>query len=342
MSIDNQKPQLSLIIPTVHHRASLFDRTLKYLEACACPVPVIVSDHSPAAEPGVIAGVASRYKNLQIRLLQHSPDLHFLNRLAACAEAADTPYVHLHADDDFLVPAAVEPLVRELEEAPDCVAAMGINLHLGKSVSVGGRGEISQPTPFARLIAQLEAYSSVLYALRRRDEFISSLSFAAERCPDVQFWQYLESCVAALHGRISVIDDLHYVRSVHARKWSATLVNERSRDHFPYLILSPEFQPRFAAFRAALVEACRNADAAVDDGALDQALIHLLVHGMGAMGLPKARYGRDAWNARRQAHEKVLQTRLGNPQDPAAAVMGLILRVLTDHAKEAAGISGGN
>jgi glycosyltransferase domain-containing protein len=332
---DNSFP-ITLIMPTVHHRAALFDRTLRFLADCGCPAPIIVSDHSPVEKLAVIAGVAGKYGSLRIKILQHDPELHFLRRLVQCAEVADTPYVHLHADDDFLVPNAVGPLIQAMED-PDCVAVMGINVHLGKSASVGARGGIEQPAPFSRLIAQLEAYSSVLYALRRRDEFMSSLSFAAERCPDVQFWQYLESCVAAIRGNIRVIDELHYVRSVHQQKWSATLVREKSRDHFPYLVLAPEFQPRFAAFRAALVEACGDVGVAVDGDVLDNALIHLLNHAVGAMGLPKARYGREAWMARRQAHETALQEKLGNPADPAAVVMGRILQVLADQAGKTGG-----
>jgi len=322
------KSPIALIIPTVHARAALFERTLGYLAECECPAPVVVSDHSPAGAQDVISGIARRHGSLDIRLLRHPPELHFLKRLVACAEVADTPYVHLHADDDFIAPTAVGPLIGVMEQNPDCSAVMGINVHLGKSVSVGGRGEILHADPFERLIAQLEGYSSVLYALRRTGEFIESLSFAADRCPDVQFWQYLESCVAALRGRICVIDELHYLRSVHPGKWSATLVRERSRDHFPYLILSPEFQPRFSAFREALAEACGGMGVVIDQDALDVGLIHLLNHGVAAMGLPKARHGRDAWMKRRDAHDRVLRERLADPADSAQAVMQHILRVL--------------
>lgn len=333
--MDNKQSRVALIVPTVHHRAQLFDRTLRFLADCACPAPIMVSDHSPPDALEAIAGIVRRYKNLDIKLLQHAPDLHFLKRLTACAEMVGTPYVHLHADDDFLAPNVVGSLIRTMEQAPDCIAAMGINVHLGASAVIHAKGEIDQPTPFSRLIAQLEAYSSVLYALRRTDEFISTLSFAAERCPDVQFWQYLESCVAAIRGKICVIDELHYVRSQHAKKWSATLVREQSREHFPYLILAPEFQPRFAAFRAALIEACGETGAEVDNDTLDKALIHLINHGLRAMGLPETRYGRDAMTARRQTHEKALREKLGNRADPASAVMGQILRALADPANSA-------
>jgi hypothetical protein len=125
-----------------------------------------------------------------------------------------------------------------------------------KTINLISKFSVKQAEPFARLIARLENFSSVLYALRRRSEFIDSLSFAEALCPDVQFWQYLKSCQAALTGAISVLDDLHYVRQVRKQKWSLQLVKDRSPDHFPYIVLSPELQSRVKAFRAALVESC--------------------------------------------------------------------------------------
>jgi hypothetical protein len=197
--------------------------------------------------------------------------------------------VHLHADDDFVVRSTLKLLIAEMQQRPDLAAAMALNVHV--TIDTGEltmlpKTELQQSKPFDRLVGQLQTYSSVLYALRRREEFIESLSFAVERCPDVQFWQYLESCVAVLSGTIAVLEDLHYVREVHSAKWSASLTSERLPDHFPYLILSPEFSPRVAAFREALLAACEARGIPVDRGTIDAGLVHLLHRGLGAMGLP--------------------------------------------------------
>jgi glycosyltransferase domain-containing protein len=315
---------VTLVIPTVHHRAELFARTLRYLGDSGFRCPVIVSDHSPPEQLGIIADIARQHGNANLKLLSHAPDLHFLTRLSLCAAMAETPYVHLHADDDFLLRSVLDRLVREMEARPDCAAAMGINAHVTfatKDIAILAKVAIGHPGPFDRLIAQLENYSSVLYALRRRDEFIKSLSFAVERCPDVQFWQYLESCVNALEGPIAVVDDLHYVRERHAGKWSATLVRERSPDHFPYLILSGEFSPRVAAFRAALVAACEARQIRVDLPLLDNGLVHLLYRGIAAMGLPPKRFGAaDPSQAAARAW-----ARLRNAADPAAIELNRIV-----------------
>jgi hypothetical protein len=172
-----------------------------------------------------------------------------------------------------------------------------------------------QEHPFVRLLAQLESYASVLYALRRREELIGCFAFSVARCPDVQFWQYLESCVAALQGPIAVREGLHYVRSVHDEKWSSTLVRDRSRDNFPYLIFSPQLPARFLAFRDALEEACTAARVPADPIALEDALVHVMHRAFGAMGLPP----------RRVAPAEGVAQPLADPESKASASLQHIL-----------------
>jgi glycosyltransferase domain-containing protein len=314
-------PLVTLLVPTVHHRAALFARTLRYLDGIGFPGPIVVSDHSPEGHAGPIAQAAAAHPRLDLKLLRHAPETHFLTRLAHCAAEAATPYVHLHADDDFVVPGALDRLVDVMQGDSSCSAAMGVNMHVdfgAGQVTVLSKQALSQAAAFERLASQLESYSSVLYALRRRDELIETFGFAAERCPDVQFWQYLESCVVALRGPVAVMEELHYVRAQHDRKWSATLVRERSPDHLPYLLLSPAFGERLAAFRAALVEACDGVGAPIDAARLESGLLHLLHRGLGAMGLPP----RTAQpSSSPEAAAKSMLTRVQNLQDPAGAAL---------------------
>jgi glycosyltransferase domain-containing protein len=306
---------VTIIIPTVYHRARLFSRALHYLSDSGFNGSIIVSDHSPPECSTTIDDITRKFSGLSVKLLRHAPDEHFLKRLILCASAANTTYIHLHADDDFLVLPTLCRLVYELEHRADCATAMGINTHVwldsGK-YQVLKKTSILQPAPFDRLIAQLESFSSVLYALRRRNEFISSLSFALARCPDVQFWQYLESCASVINGASLVIDELHYVREIHEDKWSATFVRERSLDHFPYLILSPEFQARVGAFRRALVEACEANNVKVNLAALDDGLLHLLSRGLGAVGFPSKQFA-----VNEPSHETTLEVQLADPNSTA-------------------------
>jgi len=287
---ESAERSVTLIIPTVHHRAAFFGRVLRYLAHAGFKCPIVVSDHSPPSHLAVIQGIVEGHRSLATKLLQHPPEMHFLRRLTLCAAAAETPLVHLHADDDFLVRPTLQLLIGEMISRPELAAAMGLNVHVtvetGELTSLLKTG-IENAKPVERLIAVLETYSSVLYALRRRDEFIDSLSFAVDRCPDVQFWQYLETCVAVLAGPTAVLADLHYVREAHGAKWSSTLVRDRSSEHFPNLILAPEFGKKLADFRAGLIEACGRRGISYPRDAIDDGVIHLLHRGLGVMGLPE-------------------------------------------------------
>ena len=313
---------VTLIVPTVHHRAELFARTLRYFRHVGWRGPIVVSDHSAPAHLSIVRGLVGDFGDLNLILRTDSPEAHFLTRLAQCAQAARTAYVHLHADDDFLVLSTLARLHAIMASDPGCAAAMGLNIHIqfGKRWNAMlSKRSAQDPRAFNRLLSQLENFSSVLYALRRRAEFIDSLSYAESRCPDVQFWQYLETCEAALAGTVSVIDDLHYVRQVHPQKWSRQLVEARSPDHFPSLILSPNFHPRLAAFRKALTDSCARRDVAVDPRALDDGLVHLLYRGFGVMGLP-AQHSAEAPSCTPEQ----ITARLQDPNDPATEELNRI------------------
>jgi glycosyltransferase domain-containing protein len=323
----NVERSVTLIIPTLHSRGALFARVLRYLSTAGFLCPIIVTDHSPPQHLNVIADIVKRHNKLDLKLLQHSPDIHFLERLTLCAQAAATPYVHLHADDDFLIRRTLISLIEVMRTKAGCAAAMGLNAHIQiatAGLKIIAKSAVEQGDPFLRLVAQLENYSSVLYALRRRDEFIATMSFAVTRCPDVQFFQYLESCISVLAGSIAVIDQLHYVRDAHPGKWSSTLVREQSPDHFPYLILSPDFTARVTAFRAALIEACQARNIAADTKALDNGLIHLLYRGFAAMGLPAMRVA--TTDMSQQANAR-FSARMSDSNDPTRSELERIVAV---------------
>src|SRR5262245_28995411 len=98
----NAERLVTLIIPSVYHRARFVDRVLYYLSDSGLQCPIVVTDHSPQEHAGVIGEIVKRQKDLDIALLRHPTGMHFLERLSDCATVAQTPFVHLHADDDFL------------------------------------------------------------------------------------------------------------------------------------------------------------------------------------------------------------------------------------------------
>lgn len=317
---------VTLIVPTVSTRQELFARVLRYFSACRMQCPIVVSDHSPEKDLGIVKALVARHPDLHLKLIRHPPEMHFLERLIDCARQSDTPYVHLHADDDFVVPETLQKLTALMDAYPACIASMGLNINASISsnkFTPVDKLPITQTKPAHRLIAQLENFSSVLYALRRREEFIRSLSFAVTHCPDVQFWQYLESCASVLEGEVHVIDDLHYVRESHPKKWSITLLRELSRDHFPYLIINPAFSGRVAAFRKAIIETCADRGLNIPEDVLDGAIFHLLLRGQRVITQPPLQF-----TTKNAGVINKLQDLLNTPNNPTNTALARILGML--------------
>ena len=72
----NVERSVTLIIPTVHQRAALFTRVLRYLESAGFLCPVIVTDHSPQPHLDVIADIAKQHGKLGGMLASHGRGTH--------------------------------------------------------------------------------------------------------------------------------------------------------------------------------------------------------------------------------------------------------------------------
>jgi len=255
MSENSWEQLVTLVIPTVHHRAHLFAECLAYLELAGFKCPIIVSDHSTAESHGIIEEIIRKHPNLTIKLIYHDPDLHFLLRLADCAERSGTPYFLLHADDDFACKAGVDRAVSFMNQHLDYAACLGDTLRI-----IEGNEEVQLKRVLQyhkadeelrrRVFTQLMCYSSVLYALRRTTEVIATFRETVLHCPDVVFWQYLETMLCTASGKIEVMNYPWILRGTHREKWSATLYAGplRSVEAFPYIISHSDFPGKFSAF----------------------------------------------------------------------------------------------
>jgi len=251
--------RLSVIVPSVAGRARFFDTALRHLATCAVRWPVLVSDHSPAEDESVLSGVATRHPSLDLRLLRHPPAMHFLERLARCAEAAQTDYVVLHADDDFMMPAAMESCVYFLDANPDfaaCkgrIAGFGLAEHGAVRVKKNDGRTRAEGRAADRLIEHVADFNPTLYAIHRREVFIESCLRTLEFTRNVIFWQYLASCIAVLRGKLKTLDELYYLRLDNDVGWRAQLTDRCDPGHWPYLAVSPDFSSELARFKSGLL-----------------------------------------------------------------------------------------
>ncbi len=276
---------LTLMIPTVASRGELFRRCLCHLQEIHYFGPIIVSDHSVESEQLVVASIIGEFSALNIKLIIHSQSLHFVERLLDCAEQAATPYIMLHADDDFFFPDAAVDCLLHLEKNPQMPAARGRMVFF--DLSQGNRFNLSthdgrqrcEEDNSTRVIKHLENFFATLYAVHRRESFIDAYTKTMQFTKNVIFWQYLASCLTVNLGPVVTLDSLHYARFNNAQGWRAQLINNRDTEHWPYLYLNPQFSTYFGEFMQGIKTHC--GFSASNEEAFENAFLALLKRSMG-------------------------------------------------------------
>ena len=271
---------VTVVIPTVAHRAHHMRAALQHLSDCALSAQIVVSDHSESNQLGVIAELVKSFPTLNIRILQHDPSLHFLERLSDCAERSSTPYVVVHADDDFMMPDALHECEEFLNQNPDFVACQGriffFRLERPRKSTPSPQRLLSriESTAADRLAAHCANFTPTLYALTRREAFAKANRQALRYTDNVIFWQYLSSCNLVSLGKLGILDWLYYLRLDNPNGWRATLVREGDPTHWPYLIAAPDFSSELGRFKQGLA-ACMD-QIAERDRVIDKACIGLI------------------------------------------------------------------
>lgn len=172
--IDDRK--YILVVPT-YNRPVLLADLLQTLDARIPDCEVYVADSS---HPG-IQEENRRLCNERPRPARHlgfPGDIAFVDKLAAACAQVDTPYVVLCADDDMMVPGAIEQCIAFLERDSRYVACHGDyyscfyqedgtpGLRLDMKVS-----DISDETPVERMLMLLMRYQYLVYAVCRTDAY---------------------------------------------------------------------------------------------------------------------------------------------------------------------------
>jgi glycosyltransferase domain-containing protein len=167
----DQKPTYSLftvIIPT-YNRPEYLKKILSYYLSFG--IKIIVVDASDEVFPYL-----SLYGN-QIEY-RHTPNKHIVERVNEIASLIYTPYVLFCADDDFIVPDAINSIVAFLEKNPDYSFGEGYILRFSRKnndimIAASYRhmlGEkITEDSPDKRILHLMNNFFSVCYSVYRTD-----------------------------------------------------------------------------------------------------------------------------------------------------------------------------
>lgn len=160
----------TLVVPT-YNRPALLARLLQYLARCAAGTRVLVLDSSEREAQAQNASAAGALRNA--RHVAFGPTIDPYEKMRDGMGLVETPYCSLCADDDLVVPSAVERCVEALERDRSAALAHGLYFNFNETpafelASIVYRGaSIADEQPLARLRTLFRRYEAVIYGVYR-------------------------------------------------------------------------------------------------------------------------------------------------------------------------------
>lgn len=223
---------LTILIPT-RNRSRFLARLLHYYAHIGLTYPIRIGDSSDPEICAKNAGVVQSVSERLVIACRPYPGVDNLTCMADLLDQVTTPYVVWSADDDFLVPRALQRAVTVLEARPDISAVHGEAVLFGLAP-----GQTSGPVLWTsryrqeavedgraavRLITFMSAYFPTIYSVHRTETLRWCYQRVIEFGLDSMFGELLPSCVPVIRGRIAKLGSLYMVRQAHASMTSGRL-----------------------------------------------------------------------------------------------------------------------
>ena len=247
---------ITLLVPTIN-RSDFLIRLLRYYEKVGFEGCICIGDSSNSEHVKRTKRVLATLRGRLNIIYREYPDLNDAVCLKRLLDFVSTPYAAFVADDDFLVPSALNQCGKFLGEHPEYVAVhgMGITVTLdsgglyGRIVQCGHyrQPEIEAESASQRLDDHLSNYSVALFSVHRIESWramyrdvhlLKDKSFGSELLP---------CCKSVVLGKSKELDCLYVVRQMHAQRY--LLPDEHD------WITSQEWYPSYLVFRDSLAEA---------------------------------------------------------------------------------------
>jgi len=251
---------ISLIIPT-YNRPHFLGRVLHYYRELNFRYTIVVADASsaPACEVNqkIVASVSDV---LSTHYKLYPPDINVFLKIAQALDMVDSKYAVLCADDDFIVPSAMEQCIRFLEANPDYSIAHGhaalivsqssaqSDSHHGLRSHTYRQRTIAFDDPQFRLQNHLMDYTATFFSVHRRSDLTRNMQLASDNTIDYRFGELLPSCLSLIQGKAKCLDILYMVRQ--------SIPDSTARKAISWLALltSDDFSQRLAQFCNCLAE----------------------------------------------------------------------------------------
>lgn len=222
------RSKLTLVIPS-RNRAKYLYRALEYLLERGFTGRVMVADSSDNGNEW-LGDLSKRFQN-RIDLYCHSypPDMPVLDKVRAGIALVDSPYVALSADDDFVVPSALNAGVSLLAEQPTCSATHGhavtFTLRNGEvrgkidDVLNYPQRSIEGDSASIRLLDHLADYTTTWYSVRRTTDLVADWdAVVTVSIRDLYLVELFLSSLCVIRGQVVKMRRLYMARQCETPK----------------------------------------------------------------------------------------------------------------------------
>jgi len=212
---------LTCVVPT-HNRPQFLGRLLTFHRETAPPYPLLVADSSAAPQAGENLAAVQALGDESRASYRHQ-DCHLLDKLVLALETVCTPYVALCADDDFLMPSAVQRCVEFLTDNSDYASAMGRTVQfrlrrVAMRCQVIKGYSVEHDRPLDRCRAMAEQWFTNFYGVYRTEALLGNMRLAAQYTDSRRGYFLPEvflSQLSVLSGRAKVFPFLYSVMEQH-------------------------------------------------------------------------------------------------------------------------------
>lgn len=233
--------QLTIVVPT-YNRPDRLLRLLKYYDASACEAQIHVLDSSSSPGPRQEELEHWLAHGRRIHVKRYPPQTLPLLKMLDGIRGISTPYAVLCADDDFIIPGALEEGVGVLARHREVSVVHGRGVLFGVN---GGRVQwvapylqrsVADETAAERLLNHVRRYSVMFYSVHRTEALRENLQRVCEAGLDWHTWGEIAlSALAVIQGKAIALPRLYLVREGHEGMWSARMSHARNLDAFDWL-----------------------------------------------------------------------------------------------------------
>lgn len=200
------------LILILHNRHKNAERLLEYYKDYNFPIIIADSSYEQHTFPEVKNNWTHNY----------TPGLSFTQKIEINLQKITTPYVVLCADDDFILPNALNKCVSFLDKNPSYSTAQGLSIRFIKESVLTKKivfelmyrfsKSIENENVLTRLQEIFSSYRSVLYAVFRTDVLQYAFNGAGEAIKNLFLNEYITAVIPITVGKYKELPILYQVR----------------------------------------------------------------------------------------------------------------------------------